>query len=158
MHPIQEYLEALGKLGLKVNKPINYLTKKNFSEPNIYALADRYSFEAPKFEIHFCYKNAYELINFIKFHSHIFDNKIKELRYCEGLMTVAGIPIEHAWVRVIFTDNTDIYIDPTKSYVLHESVDDFGDYTVMLEYTWEELIKTLLSKKAFGPYFTVVNQ
>lgn len=156
-HPIQKYLDGLIKIGLRVNKPIALLDKSDFIWPFEFQWSRDIC--AQNMEIHCCYKNSYEFI-----HQCILNRVIssygpfKDIVYCEGLMAVAGVPIEHAWVKVIYHDDTVKYIDPTKTYVLGETLKDITEYAVMLEYSWRQLIEVLLAKKKYGPYFKTVIQ
>ncbi len=44
------------------------------------------TFSGPRMEQHMCYKNATELVR-----------TNKKLFYCQGLVSVYGVPIDHAW-------------------------------------------------------------
>lgn len=82
-----------------------------------------------------CYSNAYHMCS-----ETGFDN----ILYCEGFMSVYGIPIEHAFNKV-----GDVYVDVTKELALNESPLD-TEYIVLGEYNSVDALRAMAVGGCYG--------
>lgn len=67
--------------------------------------------------------------------------------YCEGYFFLqdVGIPFEHAWIKY-----KDKYYDPTFS--VYEGDNDVRGYILIREFSNDELLNVMITKKCYGPY------
>lgn len=81
-----------------------------------------------------CYANAY----------HLTSCGIPNVLYCEGYMSLKGLPIEHAFNKV-----GDKYVDITAELALGEDVDG-NEYVLLGEYDGDTALQTMAEDGYYG--------
>lgn len=146
---ISKYLESIASLtGQEWLPNVEHISKDDFVKCS--DLCEITPFFTQDLKPHCCYGNSFNFGFALSLRNL---PNIKEVRYCEGYAVVAGVyPIEHSWLKIIFTDDSVRYVDPTFDLVLNNELEDFGERAVAFECSMKELSAILTETMAFGPF------
>jgi hypothetical protein len=87
------------------------------------------------FEVKQCYVNAYKVCS-----------QIREAKYVEGMASIHGIPIDHAWVEI-----NGKHYDPTNEFVF-DNESKLTDYVAIQKYDQSILMMLANRTGEYGPY------
>lgn len=164
---ISNYLEAMTKLGLNEKQQHAMEWKLKISQPvEMFpikvALSVIGGIDVEKYMRRMglvmkgCYPNSAKMVY------HLFKHlpwNIK-IRYVEGMCTVSGIPIEHAWNKLIILNpdgstQKEMHFDVTMEYVngydFHDSIAE-EEYVSFITFGYDDVVKYMFSSECYGPW------